>query len=855
MKIFRAVLLNILSIFLVIALQYKLSEIPLLRNYIPEALSSAPPIGKFLDPFNGFWANAEAKTMPKKQSLQLIGLKKNVEILIDQRAVPHIFAENDEDLYFAQGYITASYRLWQMEFLTHFSAGRLSEFLGEQAVEIDRSQRRIGLALSAEKALYHISKDSTSSAILNAYTKGVNAYIQNLATHEFPLEYKILDYKPEPWTNLKTALLLKYMAYDLSAAGNDDFANTMTASKFGLQKADSLYTQNPFQKQAVIPRTTTLNFKPSKPITKPKHYDSVTNVLAKNLAETQKILKEQVKVSDKEKAKGSNNWVIDGKKSETGYPILANDPHLSLKLPSIWFEIQLNSPTTNVYGVSLPGAPAVIIGFNEKIAWGITNAYTDALDFYQIKFKDETLEEYWHDGNWKKTTLRKEIIKVKHQKEVVEYIRHTHQGAIVLEKPSRMYPNQPNDLYEITVPYRSAMYWLGNDSTSNELLAFHKLNRAANYQDFLNAMSTFGTPSSCIAYADTDKNIAMYVAGKIPMRWEGQGKYILDGTNSQYEYKHLIAHTQNPQALNPEQHFLASANQHITDSLQYPYYVGYDFVSPERAIRINQRLSEMSRIKYENVRELQNDVFAVHASKALPLMLQKLDTISLQKDKISTHIYQTLKKWNYLYQADAQGATFFEVWFGEFRKALWQDELAWIPNYPNTDQTMRILLKDSTSYWVDDKSTPQKENIGFLINESYKKAIQQLKSKHKDKDENWAWGKYKNFHLDHLLIPNLGLKDLATSGSVRTINATSDDHGPSWRMIVVLGANTPKAYGIYPGGQSGNPGSFYYANMVESWRIGELEELIFLKKNTKDKQVKIQTSIQLKKKETDGLIR
>ena len=837
MKIFRAIFLSAFTLFLVYLLQNRLAD-TLLSGFVPSTLATAPPIGKFLDPFNGFWVNAEPKRQPEAVNLSLKGLQKKVDILIDQRFVPHIFAENDQDLYFTQGYVTASQRLWQMEFLTHFAAGRLSEVLGERAIEIDRSQRRIGMLASAEATLRNVMKDSLSAQILLAYTAGVNAYIETLEPHQYPLEDKILDYKPEPWSPLKVALLLKYMAYDLSLANNDDFANTLAANLYSEKAVDSLFGSVPFQMQNVIPQKTALDFKPSKKPQKPKNYDSVSRKVAKNLEELQHILGD-VKP---EKPKGSNNWVIGAKKSGTGFPILAGDPHLSLKLPSIWYEIQLVSPNVNVYGVSLPGAPTVVIGFNEKIAWSITNAYTDAADFYALQFKNDKLEEYWHDGTWKKTSLRKEIIQVRGGKPIVEYIRHTHHGVVVLEQKASLYPDKPNDLYHLTAPFRSALQWIGADSTSNEILAFHKLNRAGNYGEFMQAFATFSCPSSVVAYADVEKNIGLYVAGKIPMCWNGQGKYVLDGTSSEYEYNQFIPYEQNPKVFNPEQHFVASANQFLADSLTYPYYLGYDFVSPERGIRINERLASMNKVKLDNVRELQNDVLGVHARQALPVMLARLDTLKM--DKETEKIWATLKKWNYLYQADSQGATFFELWFSEFRKELWNDEFGAINHYPNTDQTLRILLKDTSSRWIDNINTSEKENLKNLLQKSFAGAVSKLKETHKGDDTNWFWGRHKGFSLQHLLIPNLGLDNLMTSGSPRTVNATGSDHGPSWRMVVMLGANSPKAYGVYPGGQSGNPGSFYYTNMVENWRLGELEELLYLK-NIPQKHPKILKRIQL----------
>jgi penicillin amidase len=838
MKVFRAVIIIFWSAFLAIALQFRLAEIPFLKNYIPEQLASAPPLGRFLDPFNGFWQNAEAKKRPTEIKIQVPELKNKVEIWLDSRLVPHIFAQNDYDLYFAQGYMIASERLWQMDFLTRFAAGRLSEVLGEKALEIDRSQRRMGILHSAERTLANL-KDSISKMVLQAYADGVNAYIASLKPHQFPLEYKILDYAPEQWSPLKSVLMLKYMAYDLSIAYTDDFANSLAASMYSEKAIDSLFPNTPYRIEPVIPQKTSLDFKPLKKSQRPPKYDSISRALHQNLKELQSLLQAQ---AAGEKVKGSNNWAVGAKKSETGFPILAGDPHLSLKLPSIWYEMQLISPTCNVYGVTLPGTPTIVIGFNEKIAWSLTNAYTDASDFYQIRFKDDKLDEYWHNGTWKKTITRKETIKVRgREKEVVDYIRYTHHGAIVLESPAKLVAGEPNKLYSLEVPYRHALRWTAHDTTTNEIIAFYKLNRANNYKEFQESFITFGYPTQVVAYADVDKNIALQVIGKIPLRWNGQGKYILDGSNSTYEYQEFIPYSQNPKVFNPEQQYVASANQLIADTLTYPYYLGYEYVSPERAIRINERLRSWTKVKYEQMRELQNDVLGIHARELLPALLSLLDSTQISKE--GQKILQILKKWDYLYKAESLGATCFEAWYDELRKAIWADELGSISHYPVTDQMIRIVLKDTTSHWIDNKNTKEiKETLKILVQESFEKATQILQSKHQGNDENWAWGKYKGFELKHLLIPNLGIKNLMTSGSKRTVNATGSDHGPSWRMIVMLGANTPKAYGIYPGGQSGNPGSFYYDNMVENWRLGELEELIFLK-NTQSRNPKILTKI------------
>ncbi|MCH9008453.1 penicillin acylase family protein, partial [candidate division KSB1 bacterium] len=332
-----------------------------------------PPLGKFLDPFHGFWQNAETANTPVEKQLTLPDLDAPITILYDDRSVPHIFAENDHDLYFAQGYLTARDRLWQMGFQTRAAAGRLSEVLGRRTLAYDRFQRRIGMTYGARNALKAMAADSVVRRIIHAYTAGVNAYIQTLTPETYPVEYKILDYAPEEWTPLKCALLLKYMAWMLTGRSTD-LKITNTLARFGAAVVHDLFPEYPENMDAVIPAGTPWRFDPVK-VEKP---DSG-------------FLPRAVRAGlqfEPHSGNGSNNWVVSGKKTISGFPLLANDPHLGLSLPSIWYEVQLINPSVNVYGVSLPGVPNVIVGFNEKIAWGVTNAGADVMDWYEIKFQD-----------------------------------------------------------------------------------------------------------------------------------------------------------------------------------------------------------------------------------------------------------------------------------------------------------------------------------------------------------------------------------------------------------------------------------------------------------------------------------
>ncbi len=307
-----------------------------------------PPILKFLNPFTGFWQNAESTMVNSSKNLKLKGALDKIDILFDDRMIPHVFAKNDHDVYYAQGYVTAMHRLWQMDFQTRFAAGRIAEVVGKKAIEVDRYQRRMGMVYGAENSLKGMMEDPKAKEMILAYTEGINAYIHSLSNAKLPIEYKLLDFKPEDWTPIKCALLLKQMSAVL-AMGSDEFYMTNILKKFGPEITKDLFPDYPFKESPIIPVGTKWDFSPLPIPPTPTGY---TEMLTGNVQTKQKV-----------EGIGSNNWAVSGAKTKSGYPILANDPHLDLTLPSIWYQIQLNAPGLNSYGVSLPGAPGIIIGF------------------------------------------------------------------------------------------------------------------------------------------------------------------------------------------------------------------------------------------------------------------------------------------------------------------------------------------------------------------------------------------------------------------------------------------------------------------------------------------------------------
>lgn len=780
--------------------------IPILLAYaLNTKFGDTPPIAKLLNPFMGFWQNAENDMVASSKNLSLKGAKDNIDIFFDDKMIPHVFAKNDYDVYYAQGYITAKHRLWQMDFQTRFAAGRLCEVVGDKAIEVDRYQRRMGMVYGAENSLRGMMADPKSKEMILAYTAGINDYIHSLKKGKLPLEYKILDFKPEDWTPLKCALLLKQMSAVL-AMGSDEFYMTNILKKYGPEITKDLFPDYPFKESPIIPVGTKWDFDALPIPPTPKGY---SEMMTGNIKTAQKI-----------EGIGSNNWAVNGAKTESGSPILANDPHLDITLPSIWYQIQLHAPGLNSYGVSLPGAPGIIIGFNKDIAWGVTNVAADVLDFYQIKFKDNTHSSYWYNNSWKKTTQRLEKIKIRGAADEIDTVYYTHQGPVVYLQKAK-YSRANN------VPIGNALRWIAHDQ-SNELMTFYYLNRGKNYADYRKALTYYTAPAQNFIFASAENDIAITPNGKFPLKWKNQGKFILDGSDPGNDWQGWIPASQNPTVKNPPRNFVSSANQSSTDP-SYPYYINWEFAPYERGQRINDRLAAMTKINVDSMRLLQSDSYSIMAEDVLPHILPLIDASKLNATQKEGLSYIT--KWNKYFEAKEIGASIFDLWAKRLSYDIWDDDftIADVPmRYPSRDRTIELIRKDPNSKWFDNVKTSETETLAGLVNESFKFACDSLERKYGPIGKNWNWGDVKGTNVPHLAkIPGFGSKKLSIGGAKSTVNAMSEANGPSWRMVIELGKNV-KGHGVYPGGQSGNPGSKFYDNMIDTWAEGKLNPLFFM---------------------------
>ncbi len=780
------------------------------------------PLAVLLSPQQGVWQNAEPAGIDYSADLSFPQLKGKSEVYFDERLVPHVFAEDEQDAYFIQGYLHAKFRLWQMEFQTHAAAGRLSEIMGDKVgatdfLNIDRYFRRLGMGYAAEKSLVLMEADSATKSMCDAYTAGVNSYIQSLTAGQLPLEYKLLGYSPEAWTNLKTALFIKYMAFDL-AGSESDFE--FTAARNALSKID-FETINPLRPDSldpIIPKGTLFD-PPGITATAPASADSLYFTYARD---TSTLPAEPIKPN---KDNGSNNWAVSGKKTRSGYPILCNDPHLGLNLPSLWYEMQIHTPQYNAYGVSFPSAPGIIIGFNDSCAFGVTNAGRDVRDYYSIEFKDASRTAYRYNGEWKQTDLRIETIKIKGKPTVLDTVAYTVFGPVIFDKS---FAGRSRDGKSY------AVRWKAHDP-SNEMKMFQQLDRARNYDEYLAAIKNLHTPGQNCVFAAKNGDIAMWCQGEFPAKWRRQGDFVMPGTDSSYAWQGMIPQAENPHIQNPERGFVSSANQLPADS-SYPYYISGGFPN-YRGWTINKKLSQMADITPQDMMDMQTNNYNVFAEMARPVLLKYMNEGALTAGE--KKYWDIFKDWNLRSDTGETGPIVFFIFWDAFEKEVWTDEKEQIQGafVPYQSSLLEGILRDSAFRFLDNIKTPQKETLTDDIVAAFKKAVPLL-----DKSAaagSLSWAKYKDTHVNHLTrLPALSRLHLPIGGGTHIINATKADHGPSWRMVVSLTPET-QAYGVYPGGQNGNPGSKYYDNFINDWADGKYYALWVMKQSEKtDTRVK-----------------
>ena len=758
-----------------------------------------PALGKIISPSDGFWRLLEGDLPALPDEVMDAHIKDEVTVVWDENLIPHIYAQNDEDLYFVQGYITASLRLWQMDFTTRAAAGRLSEIVGEAALDLDLRIRRKGMELGTEKIMAATMQDPYAKMAYEQYSKGVNAYLGTLKEKDWPLEYRLLDMEPEPWSVIRTIRIANYMANQSNTRNYDiEFSNFIKA--FDFNGWELLFGGYDSGEEPIIFKPEEWNFDPI------DHKNAPTDIISapSDLEDNNKYPSQR----------GSNNWAVAPEKSATGNALFAYDPHLGLSLPSLLFLNHLSSPTINTIGSSIPGVPGTLYGINDSIAYGGTNAMRDLVDWYRVKFTDDTKTKILVDGEELTVTPIIEEIKVKGAPSVFDTIYYSPFGVIA--NHSEMSANK-NEAW--------AYRWIGQD-TSRVPVAILEMAKAGNWEEFSRAIDKYDSPHQNWAYADTKGNIGMIVGGKYLVREGNEGLFLRDGTKSSNIWKDFIPLAHRIQQLNPQRGFVSSSNQYPVDST-YPYTIRNFTFETKRNRRINHVLRTDSSITLEDMKQLQLDIFNQEASDNLDYFLSALEFQNMNDQEHK--IFKELQEWNLKAEPQLMAPAYYSLWAKNIRMLAW-DELE---NHsksmanPSLYRTFDLIKKFPNLKWWDIDSTAVTEDAQLLIQAGYRKMVNEINQwQIENEDLEFNWSNIRGTGIMHLTqLPALSQENVYAGGDWHIVNMIGKNIGPAVRFISELGSDGPKIWAALPGGQSGNPGSLWYTNFTEPWAKGVYFEL------------------------------
>lgn len=752
-----------------------------------------PPILFVLNPFNGLWVNGDKNLVDQKiEFSEILG---PTQIVYDRQMVPHIYAGNEFDAYFAQGFITARDRLWQMEVQSRVVEGALSEIFGSRTIESDQFMLRSGLNDAAFSSYEQLISNPITRQAIEAYTAGVNRFLETLRYRDFPVEYKILNLKPRRFRPQYVAFILKLMEFMLSSK-TSDLRMSRTLAKFGRGVVNELFPNFPFNNDPVIPKGTPWgHLRPGKKET---------------WMEPPLKIEDLPPIPEANENSGSNNWAVNSSRSTTGFPILANDTHLSYRLPNIFYEIQISYGKNSVYGVSIPGSPGIVVGFNKNIAWGITNGYTDIVDWYKIDFKDNSKKEYRYGNEWKKTEFREYEIKVRDSNSIKERVAVTLLGPVVYDLNQT--PLRPDFGQGLALKY-------GTVYPGNELNSFLLLGNSKSYYDARMALHTYHSPSLNFVIADNSGRIGMIHRGYFPKKKFDQGRFVMDGKNPNNTWKEFLSTEEVPQISNPNTAYIYSANQAPVDE-NYPYYLGSEWDSSYRAMRIGSLLRSKAKWSPLDFVKMHNDDYSSFVSEVLPALVGAVNEKDL--DAHEKGILKVFSRWRYRFSADSLMPIVLETWIETLTENLWHPRFGEKNAFQWPPQTTfsYLVTHQPNSYWFDNPKTKETETLTTLATSTFKKTISRLIETYGDDVKNWKWGKIQKTEFAHITkLPGFGRQTDDLGGSRYSIFANRGDHGPVFRMVVSLGSS-PQAWIIVPGGPSGNPLSRYYDNWFEIWKRG-----------------------------------
>jgi len=750
-----------------------------------------------------FIATTTCFSQEQVKELVVKGLKEKVIVRRDNRWIPYIEASNEEDLYFAQGYVVASDRLWQMDLLRRLAKGETAEIFGKAALEQDKYWRRFGFAKVVEKS-YEILDPNLKMALEN-FSRGINAYIQSLDEKSLPIEFRLLQYKPQEWKPTDTMLIGKILAEALSTTWKSDllYANlkkSLPRDKF----ADVVNIVTKYD--VVLFGKDTENTQKSSNVANVKPNLEILKSAEKELA----IRKESLQMIGlyTEDLAASNNWVVSGKRALDGKPILANDPHLPPAAPGIWYLVHLSTPEMRVAGVTFPGVPGVVLGHNEFIAWGATNVGPDVQDLYLEEFNTEG--KYRTPNGWEKPFIRREEIKYrpnplspKTEVQTFEFIE-TRNGVVILEDKNQKY----------------ALKWTALDPKNQEFETFYYLNRAKNWEDFKQALKKYGGPTQNFVYADVEGNIGWYAAGKIPIRRVGYGQEPYLGYETDGDWIGFIPFDELPHLYNPSEGFIVTANQRIAGTSYKYQQISREIAMPWRARRIYELLKANTKVTMNDFRDIQHDVFNIP--------LSNLARIIVQSSAASEDTLSVLRGWDGKMSWDSKAAVIVD----QIRNCIAEkiaDENKPLPSYVIRERLLFWIIEEKVTRWLPKSSKSYDELIKTCDLEAKNNLIKLLGEDQK----NWIWGNFYVANFAHPLATvkfpfgnnpfEVKFKNVSGSGQTPNVGAFV-----SMRLIASPGA-WDETRQVIPLGQSGDPQSPFWKDQFESWRTGSPQIFPFSK--------------------------
>ncbi len=797
----------------------------------------------------GFAFHTVRQSFPQESgTIQLSTLKAEVSVQRDNLGIPHIYAANSHDLFMAQGYIHAQDRFWQMDFWRHIGSGRLAEMFGPSQLETDKYLRTMGWARVAKQEL--AAMDAEMNAYLEAYAAGVNAYLAEHQGANLSLEYAVLKlmnpgYKPEPWKPLHSLTWGKVMAYDLGRNFQSEIERTVLLKTLNLAQVEELFPPYPQDSPAILPDL-------QKRKTGEQDNFDETQLIASGTEAiesiTQPMLALEKLLGGTGIGIGSNSWVISGDRTTTGKPILANDPHLAVQIPSIWYEVGLHCTSKsaecpyNVTGFSFAGMLGIIIGHNDRIAWGVTNVQSDVMDLYIEKINPNNPNQYEVNGKWVDMQMVNETIQIAGGQPIVQKVRYTRHGPILSDVSPNLKQFPSNQGVEIPSNYAIALRWTALEP-SKLVYAIPLLNRAQSWTDFRAAARNYEVPAQNLIYADIDGNIGYQLPGKYPIRAKGNGRYPVPGWTNEYEWRGYINFEQLPQSFNPAQGYIATANNLV--QRKYPGMITTDWVYGYRAKRITDMISQSNQpISLLDVESIQADNYNLNAQTLIPL----LQSISLDSPSLKV-AEKLLRNWNFQLEMSSPAAALFEVFWKHLLADTFHDQLP-EEYYPDGGDrwytVVSNLVKKPDSFWWDNRKTPKVENRDQILLQALTEAVDELE-RHQSKDPKfWNWGKLHTITFRNATLGKSGIAPIealfnrgafATAGNGETVNANrwraSKSYQvteiPSMRMVVDL-ANLANSVAMHTPGQSGHAFHAHYTDMVDPWRKVEYHPMLWEEK-------------------------